>query len=229
MYVDRFIFTGPPGAGKTTLLQHLAHDGFAIAAEAATDLIATKHRQGVDEPWKDPSFIDAIARLQEERRVALGGSTRIQLYDRSPICTVALANWLGHPIPDGLNREIECMLREQIYRTEVFFVESLGFVTPTESRRIDLADSIRFGELHQQPTLFMDSDLFASALHQSLRGCRPSGKNWLGSAPARVKTHIGTLPRRSSQQFPSSPPAATDSLPKSYDLLNSTEIAASSR
>jgi predicted ATPase len=69
------------GGGKTTLLQHLAQDGFAIAAEAATDVIATKQRQGVDEPWRDPSFIDAIARLQEERQVALGGSTRIQLYD----------------------------------------------------------------------------------------------------------------------------------------------------
>ena len=116
MYVDRFIFTGPPGSGKTTLLQHLAQDGFAIAAEAATDVIATKQRQGVDEPWRDPSFIDAIARLQEERQVALGGSTRIQLYDRSPICTVALANWLGHPISDGLHREIDRMLHEQIYR-----------------------------------------------------------------------------------------------------------------
>ena len=76
MYVDRFIFTGPPGSGKTTLLQHLAQDGFAIAAEAATDVIATKQRQG----------------------------------------TVALANWLGHPISDGLHREIDRMLHEQIYR-----------------------------------------------------------------------------------------------------------------
>ena len=150
MYVDRFIFTGPPGSGKTTLLQHLAQDGFPIAAEAATDVIATKQRQGVDEPWRDPAFIDAIAQLQEERQVALGGSARIQLYDRSPICTVALANWLGQPISDGLHREIDRMLHERVYRTEVFFIESLGFLTPTEARRMDLADSIRFGELHEQ-------------------------------------------------------------------------------
>jgi predicted ATPase len=32
----------------------------------------------------------------------------------------------------------------------VFFVRSLGFVTPTEARRISLADSIRFGELHEE-------------------------------------------------------------------------------
>jgi predicted ATPase len=150
MYINRFIFTGPPGSGKTTLLQHLAEHGFAIAAEAATDVISQEQTQGVAAPWTDPSFIDAITRLQEERRVAMGESRPIQLYDRSPICTVALANWLGHPIPDVLHRQIERLLQQRIYRTEVFLVESLGFVTPTEARRINLADSIRFGELHER-------------------------------------------------------------------------------
>src|SRR3974390_2565770 len=118
MRVERFIFTGPPGAGKTTLLEHLAQDGFAIAAEAATDLLAAQLRQGVREPWRDPAFLDAIAELQEERRAGLGGSARIQLYDRSPICTVALANWIGHPVSDRLHREIEWMMRERVYRNE---------------------------------------------------------------------------------------------------------------
>jgi predicted ATPase len=35
----------------------------------------------------------------------------------------------------------------------VFFVRSLGFVTPTAARRISLADSIRFGELHEEAYL----------------------------------------------------------------------------
>jgi predicted ATPase len=150
MHVDRFIFTGPPGAGKTTLLHELAQDGFSIAAEAATDVIAAKQRLGIHEPWKDPSFVDAIAQLQKARQLALADSAPIQLYDRSPICTLALAGWLGHPISEDLKREIDRMLLEQIYRPEIFFVESLGFITPTEARRIDLADSIRFGELHEQ-------------------------------------------------------------------------------
>jgi predicted ATPase len=148
MRLDRFIFTGPPGAGKTTLLQYLARDGFTIAAEAATDLIAEKQREGVKEPWREPSFIDSIARLQEARRLALSAATGPQLYDRSPICTVALAKWLGYSISKALSQAIDQLLRDRIYRPEVFFLESLGFVTPTEARRINLADSIRFGELH---------------------------------------------------------------------------------
>jgi len=150
MQVDRFIFTGPPGAGKTTLLQRLARDRFTIVAEAATDVIAIKQALGVSEPWKDPLFIDAIAHVQRDRQLALGESARVQLYDRSPICTLALANWLGHPISANLKREIDRVLREKIYRPEIFFVESLGFVTPTEARQIDFADSLRFGQLHEQ-------------------------------------------------------------------------------
>jgi predicted ATPase len=46
--------------------------------------------------------------------------------------------------------EIERILRERIYRREVFFVQSLGFLTTTEVRRMSLADSLRFGELHEE-------------------------------------------------------------------------------
>ena len=63
---------------------------------------------------------------------------------------MALANWLGHPVSDALRFEIERIQRDRVYRREVFFVRSLGFVTLTEARRISLADSIRFGELHEE-------------------------------------------------------------------------------
>ena len=83
----------------------------------------------------------------------MGNSARIQFYDRSPICTVALAKWLGHPVSDVLRFEIERIRSENVYRSEVFFVRSLGFMTPTEKRRIGLADSIRFGKLHEETYL----------------------------------------------------------------------------
>jgi predicted ATPase len=172
MTVDRFILTGPPGSGKTSIIRQLAEDGFATVEEAATDLIAAWQRQGIDEPRTCPSFVDAIVETQRDRQINLGNSARIQFYDRSPICTLALANWLGRPVSDALRFEIERIRRERFYRPEVFFVRSLGFVTPTEARRFSLADSIRFGELHEEAYSLLASNWSTLIRQRRCRGPR---------------------------------------------------------
>lgn len=147
----RYIITGAPGAGKTTILKALHARGYAMVDEAATDIILREQSLGHQEPWRDAGFIDAITLLQRARemRPAPPG-TSVQLYDRSPICTLALAHYGGQPVPQVLASEVNRILREGIYQQQVFVVRLLGFVTPTAARRISYAESVRFGRLHER-------------------------------------------------------------------------------
>src|SRR3954451_8707276 len=86
----RYVLTGAPGAGKTSILHGLQARGYAVVEEAATDLIAGEHQRGIDEPWRRDDFIAKIVRLQRERQLRpVGTDVGIQIYDRSPVCTVA--------------------------------------------------------------------------------------------------------------------------------------------
>jgi predicted ATPase len=145
----RYVLTGAPGAGKTTILEHLRGRGFPVVEEAATDVIARWQAAGIAEAWRRHDFCDAIVALQRERQVQLepGG---VQLFDRSPLCTLALARWLGHPVLPGLEAEVARVLSEQIYQPTVFFVRPLGFITATEARRISYPDALAFEAVHEQ-------------------------------------------------------------------------------
>jgi predicted ATPase len=149
--MKRFILTGAPGAGKTAILRQLELDGIGVVEEAATDIIALWQAQGVLEAWKHRSFIDAISDLQKQRQVrAALYPDDIQFFDRSPFCTAALASYLGYPISDELSSELERIKAKAIYQMRVFFVRNLGFVSPTEARRISFEDSLRFERIHEE-------------------------------------------------------------------------------
>jgi predicted ATPase len=146
----RFIITGAPGAGKTAILRQLELDGFSVVEEAATDIIAAAQARGTAQPWTDPAFIDAIAHLQHDRQIRASLEPHgVQFHDRCVVCTAALALYLGYPFSPFLTGELERVKKEALYQSRVFFVRNLGFVRPTEARRISLEDTLRFEKIHE--------------------------------------------------------------------------------
>jgi predicted ATPase len=153
--MQRHILTGAPGAGKTVILRALERAGLHVVEEAATDVIALAQAEGIDEPHRLGDFTETICALQIERQrraqaAASGWPRGPIVFDRSPICTAALAEWLGHPIGPVLAAELARIESEGVYARDVLFVETLGYVTPTAARRIGYADTLRFEAVHRR-------------------------------------------------------------------------------
>jgi predicted ATPase len=145
----RYILTGTPGSGKTTILSALRDRGHRVVEEAATDIINTFDACGVAEPWRRADFIDRIIALQRERQVAADAYTADDtIFDRSPVCTLALSVYLQRPASAALLAELDRIARARIYDRRVFFVHNIGFVAPTAARRITYAESLTFERIH---------------------------------------------------------------------------------
>ncbi len=149
--MKRFILTGTPGSGKTVIIRQQELEGFAVVEEAATDIIALEQARGIRKPWRNAAFIDEVANLQKQRQLrALPQQNAIQFHDRSLICTAALAVYLNYPISENLSCELDRIKRERIYQQRVFFIRNLGFIAPSEARRISFEDALRFEQIHEE-------------------------------------------------------------------------------
>jgi predicted ATPase len=157
--MQRYVLTGAPGAGKTSVLRALEELGFPVVEEAATDVIAAEQQRGIEEPWEDDGFIDKIVTLQRQRTTGAAPAARavledgaragVQVHDRSVLCTLALARFLGRPVTPLLAAEVDRVTRERVQEREVFLIRPIGFVERTAARRISYESSLAFERLHE--------------------------------------------------------------------------------
>jgi predicted ATPase len=101
----------------------------------------------VAEPEREPDFIARVVELQIARQRA-ATVRELWFFDRSPLCTLALARHLDRPMPPVLRAELDRIVTEHVYQPVVFFLEAPAELENTPIRRIDPAGAREFGRLH---------------------------------------------------------------------------------
>jgi predicted ATPase len=148
--MKRCILTGTPGSGKTSILRAIEIRGYRVIEEAATDVISHEQMLGDETPWLGHEFVDRVVTLQKQRQMyASFSGVGAQFYDRSPICTYALAKYLNVSLSKVLLAELDRMQAEAVYDQAVFFIENLGTIQNTEARQISFEESLVFEKIHK--------------------------------------------------------------------------------
>lgn len=146
----RYALTGAPGSGKTSVALGLRRRGYAVVDETVTDLITAAQAGGVDEPWLGVHSLDDIVTEQRSRQLApAAAGVPVQIFDRSPLCTLALAYYLHLPVTPLLAGEVTRVVRDRVYEPVVFLIRPLGFIAPTPVRRISYPDALDFEAVHE--------------------------------------------------------------------------------
>jgi predicted ATPase len=70
-----------------------------------------------------------------------------------------LARYLGPGLSPFLTQELERVRKQRVYERQVFFIRNLGFITPTQARRISFEESLRFEKLHEDTYRELDFQL----------------------------------------------------------------------
>lgn len=150
MATRNYILTGSPGAGKTTIIQRLSELGHIVVEESFMDVYRSLRAQRHADPLADESFVDRVVRAQAEReRVARARAVPRRYFDRSPLCTLALSNFMGRPPSEALLQEVERMRTQAIYAPTVYFIRNLGYVPGNEVGKMQYEDALAFEEVHR--------------------------------------------------------------------------------
>jgi predicted ATPase len=139
-----YILTGAPGCGKTSLIRALEMQGHLVVEEAATDVISHGQSLGITKPWLETGFIDQILYLQNQRRLNSLHNYNV-IFDRSPICTYALCQFLNLEPSEEL---LKVILEMKNYTA--VFIQNLGFVDQTNARTISFEEALSFEKLHRE-------------------------------------------------------------------------------
>lgn len=150
--MQRYILTGAPGAGKTTLIEQLKERGYPVVRESFMHVYKEFGQSHEGLPFDHDDFLDAVVIDQLRQADSADSDTtgKPVFFDRSPLCTKALSDFMGRTPGPVLQDAITYTVRHTHRRSQVFLIKHLDFCEQTDIRKISMEDVIRFEHLHRK-------------------------------------------------------------------------------